>query len=207
VVKAEGTRKKDPVAQRQSQRANATVDVSTTKAHKSAPSLDNQNSPKSPWNSTSSPEHSTVSNPEFYLQTKSITPATHQNARPFRRMRILIDTPHGNLLARLATPPVRIGDEEQLLLGEVLEARQEFCGVCFLAPFPRAEGGGNAAGVGDVLAERETAVDVEGFVVRAGDGEVGVLLDETVCFLLEGADGLVVPPVGVVAVLIVVSAA
>lgn len=122
-------------------------------------------------------------------------------------MRILVDAPHGSLLPRLATPPVRIGDEEQLLLGEVLKARQEFCGVRFLAPFPGAEGGGNAAGVGDVFAERETTVDVDGFVVGAGDREVRVLLDETVGFLLEGVDGLVVPPVGVVAVLIVVSTA
>lgn len=121
-------------------------------------------------------------------------------------MWILIDAADGRLLPRLAAPPVGIGDEEQLLLGQVLQARQQFGRVCFLAPFPGAEGRGDAAGVGDVLAERETAVDVEGFVVRAGDGEVGVLLDEAVGFLFEGQDRLVVPPVGVVAVLIVVSA-
>lgn len=76
----------------------------------------------------------------------------------------------------------------------------------FLAPVPGAEGCGDAAGVGDVLAERETTVDVEGFVVWAGDCEFGVLLDEAVGFLFEGVDRLDVPPVGVIAVLIVVSA-
>lgn len=75
-------------------------------------------------------------------------------------MRILINAPYGSLLPRLPAPPVGIGDEEQLLLSEVLQARQEFCGVNLFAPFPSAEGCGEAAGVGDVLAQRETTVDV-----------------------------------------------
>lgn len=121
-------------------------------------------------------------------------------------MRILIDAADRRLLPRLAAPPVGIGDEEQLLLGEVLQAREEFGRVRLFALFPGAEGRGDAAGVGDVLAECEMAVDGEGFVVGARDGEVGVLLDEAVGFLLEGVDGGIVPPVGVVAVLIVVAA-
>lgn len=118
-----------------------------------------------------------------------------QDPRPLRRMRISIDPIDRRLLAALAAPPVAVAHEEQLILREVLQAREVLVFLDLAVGLPRLERGRETACVGDVLAEGEAAVDVEGLVVGAGDGVVVVLVYEALCALLECVDGAVGPPV------------
>lgn len=128
--------------------------------------------------------------------------------RPLGRMRVGVDSLNGRLLARLSAPPIRVRDEEQLVLREEFEAGQvqvqqwRLCGA-FL---PRGKRGSHTACVGYVFAQGELPVDVQGFAVAAFDGEVVVLIDEALGAVFEVGHGLVGPPVRVVAVLVVVAA-
>ena len=121
-------------------------------------------------------------------------------------MRIRVDPADGVLLARLAAPPVGVGHEEELVLREVLQAGEVLVGVLAGAAPPRLVRGGQPARVGDILAQREPPVDVQGLVVRSRDRELRVLVYEALGAILEGGDGGVGPPVCVVAVLVVVAA-
>ena len=121
-------------------------------------------------------------------------------------MRIGVDPANRILLSRLAAPPVRIRHEEQLILREVLEAGEVLVRFLVRLALPRLVGCRQPPSVGDVLAQRETAVDVQGLVVRPRDAELRVLVYEALCTFFEGGDGAVGPPVGVVPVLVVVAA-
>jgi hypothetical protein len=125
-------------------------------------------------------------------------------------MRIHINALNGRLLPALPAPPVRIADEEQLLVREVIQARQVLVRRRRrgrrLAALPRRKRRAHAPCVGDVLAERELAVDVQRLSPRALDGEFRVLLHEALRARLERRHGPVRPPVGVVAVLVVMAA-
>lgn len=111
-------------------------------------------------------------------------------------MRILIDFADGRFLPGLAAPPVRIGDEEHLVLGEILQTREQLRRAGLLELLPRGERGAQAARIGDILAQSEFAVHVQGLGVRAGDGEFMKLVDEALRLGLEGRDCFVVPPFG-----------
>ena len=131
-------------------------------------------------------------------------------------MRIYIDALNRRLLATLPTPPIRIAHEKQLLVAEMVQAGEVEVlrvagggggrGLRWLARLPCCEGCADAPCVGDVFAERELAVDVQGFLARSFDCEIRVLVDKTFCAGLEGRDGGVRPPVGIIAVLIVMAA-
>ncbi len=117
--------------------------------------------------------------------TKQTLQATYQDTSPHGCMRIAVYPVNCSLLSNLPAPPAGIRHEEELLLAKVLQARQKFCRVIFLSLFPGAERCAQAAGIRDVLAKCESTVDVERFVVRAGDGEVRVLFDKALCLFLE----------------------
>lgn len=74
------------------------------------------------------------------------------------------------------------------------------------ARLPRRESRAHAPGIGNVLAERELPIDVQGLVARAVDGEVRILAHEALGSLLKGFDRPVRPPVRVVPILVVVPA-
>lgn len=128
-----------------------------------------------------------------------------ENPSPLRRVGIGVDALDSRLLARLAAPPVGITNEEQLFLREEVQARQTEVGRLGGAFLPSLERGRQAACVGDILAQREAAVDVQRLAVGAFDREVRVLVDETLGFILEVRDRLICPPVRVVPVLVVVA--
>jgi hypothetical protein len=120
-------------------------------------------------------------------------------------MRIEVDSLNCRLLPRLTAPPIRIVDEEELFLGEEIQTREVLIGFLVGANFPCLKRGRETACIGDILAKREPAIDVKGFVIRSRDAEVRVLLDEALSVGFECRNGLVGPPVGVIAVLIVVA--
>lgn len=65
------------------------------------------------------------------------------------------------------------------------------------------ERGSQTTGVGNVLAQRQTTIDMEDLTTRAFDSKVGVLVDEALGSLLKGADCALVPPVRVVTGLVI----
>ena len=70
---------------------------------------------------------------------------------------------------------------------------------------PSHKRGAQAAGVSDVLPEGQPAVDVQSFVIWAGNGKVMVLIDEALCLVRESLNGLVIPPIGEISCLIKMS--
>ncbi len=141
-------------------------------------------------------------------------------------MRIRIDALDRRLPAALAAPPIRIADEEQLLVREVLQAGKILIPIpirriagpdggrrgrgrgrgALLPTLPRRKRRADAAGIRDVLAQRQPAVDMQGLAAGPGDGEGSILIDEALRAVLEGAHGARRPPVRVVAVRVVVAA-
>lgn len=65
------------------------------------------------------------------------------------------------------------------------------------------ERGSQTTGVGNVLAQRQTTIDMEDLIARAFDRKVGVLVDEALGSILKGADRALVPPVRVVTDLVI----
>lgn len=128
-----------------------------------------------------------------------------QDTSKFGRVGVQVDALDRGLLARLATPPIRIVDKEQLFLRKEVQPRQVLIRFLSRAFFPRLECRGQPTRVGDVLAQREFTVHVQGLVVRSRDREVGVLVDEALGSFFEVLDRGVGPPVREVAVLIVVT--
>lgn len=110
-------------------------------------------------------------------------------------MWVIVDIIDGLLLAGLATPPVGVEDEEELVVGEVIESRQTLVRSGLLPLFPRSEGGCNTARICNVLTQRQSAVDVQRSVV-ALDGEVVVLIDKAISPFIEFFDRAVCPPIG-----------
>jgi hypothetical protein len=121
-------------------------------------------------------------------------------------MRIRVDTVDRRLLPALAAPPVGVADEEELVLSEVFEAGQVLVRGFCSALLPRCKCGGYASGISDVLAKSQLAVDVQWLVIWSWDGVLGVLVYETFCAFFEAFNSAVGPPVGVVPVLIIVTA-
>ena len=66
-------------------------------------------------------------------------------------------------------------------------------------------GGSDPSCVGNVLAQCQTAIDVEGFRIGSGDCEFGVLVDEALGAFLKCCYCFLVPPIGEVASFVVVS--
>jgi hypothetical protein len=146
----------------------------------------------------------------FYLALEALLELTAirhgtKDASRLRCMRISVDPVDCCILARLAAPPVGVRDEEQLVLSEVLQARQVLRGLLCRSALPCLERCRESAGICDVLAQSETAIDVKRLAVRSRDGEVGILVNEAFGLCLEGFNRRVRPPVRVVAVLIVVT--
>lgn len=120
-------------------------------------------------------------------------------------MRIGVDPVDGLLLPCLPTPPIAVGDEEQLLLGKVLQSREEIGRTHIVALFPCEEGSAQTARIRNVLTQRQAPVDSERLAMRTGDREMMVLVDKTLRLVLECFDGVVVPPAGVVSSLVIMS--
>lgn len=120
-------------------------------------------------------------------------------------MFIGVNTLNRILLARLATPPVPIRDEEELLLGEMVQTRKILVRLLVSTSLPRLVGRRQATRIGNVLAKRQAPVDVERLAILSVHGEVGVLLDEALGSVFKSLDRLLRPPVRVVARLVVVS--
>lgn len=121
-------------------------------------------------------------------------------------MGIGIDTIDSSLLSRLATPPVGIADEEKLFLRKVVQTWKVFVWSFCLTLLPCCKRGSDTTCVGNILSQCETTVDMDGVAIWAFNGIVMVLIDETVCFLLECFHGTVGPPIRVVSILIVMPA-
>ena len=120
-------------------------------------------------------------------------------------MRITIDPLNSSLLPRLAAPEARVRDEEEFLLIERVQSGKHLVWRGIVVLLPCLVCSLQATGVGNVLTQCKFAVDVEGLIVRAGNGEVGVLVDETSCSFFKGCNGRVVPPIRVVSDLVVAS--
>jgi hypothetical protein len=142
---------------------------------------------------------------EALLELTAVCHGT-QDACPLGRMGVGVDSVDSVLLARLATPPVRIGNEEQLVLCEVLETREILVGLLVRATLPGLVGGRQSASIREVFTQCETAVDVERLVVWARHSEFRILVYEALGTFFERVDCGVRPPVCVVSVLVVVSA-
>lgn len=121
-------------------------------------------------------------------------------------MGVLVDPIDGAFLTDLAAEEAGVCDEEHLLLGVLLQAREELPGFFFFDLFPGVEGGAQPARVCNVLAQCQPAVDVQLLALRVEDREVGILVHEAFRLLLESSDGSVVPPVRVIARLVIVAA-
>lgn len=59
--------------------------------------------------------------------------------------------------------------------------------------------------IGNVLAQCQLSVDVKSFAFGIENREVGILLDETIRLGLESLYCLVIPPICVVAILVIVT--
>ena len=116
-----------------------------------------------------------------------------QNARKFGGMRVEVDSLNCRLLPRLPAPPIGVVDKEQLFLRKEVQSGKIL--VCFFgaALLPRLECSRQATRISDILAQCKATVNMQGLVTGPGDSEVGVLLDETFCSLLEVFDCLVGP--------------
>lgn len=134
--------------------------------------------------------------------------APYLNSGRFGGMRVFIDRTDGRLLGSPATPPIRIRDKEKLLLGKVLQPGQERIRGRLITLLPRMERRRQAACVSDVLAQRKTSVHVERrrVWVRSRNGEIRVLVDETLGPFFERFDRVVIPPIRIIAGLIIMSA-
>jgi len=131
---------------------------------------------------------------------------TYHNSRRLRRVWIVVDGANRGLFRRLTAPPACIRNEEELLLGKAAQTWKHGIGRSVVSLLPRVECRPQTAGIGNVLTQGETTVHVEWLGVRSGNGEVGILIDEALGPLLKGLDGSVVPPICVVACLVVMSA-
>lgn len=111
-----------------------------------------------------------------------------QYANVFRTVRIGVDPVDCIFFARLAAPPVRVGDEEQLVLSEVLQTWQVLVRLLVSAALPGLVGGSQTASISNVLAQCETSVHVEGLAIGSRHRELRILIDKTFGALLETLD-------------------
>jgi ribulose 1,5-bisphosphate synthetase/thiazole synthase len=121
-------------------------------------------------------------------------------------MGIVIDRLLSRLLGSLPTPPITIRDEEQLLFAKRFQAREVKIRLNVVVLLPCMVRSRQTSGIGDVLAQCQSSVHVEDLVVRPSDGKLGILINKALSTVFECFDSLVVPPVGVISTLIVVSA-
>lgn len=101
---------------------------------------------------------------------------------------------------------VGVGDEEELLLGEVRETGQALLDDAFVVLLPhvvRLERRAYAGIVGDVLAQR--LAPVERLPARVGHLDCVVEVDEALGLVVEVVERRLVPPVAHVAVRVVVT--
>lgn len=122
-----------------------------------------------------------------------------QDPRPLRRMPVRVDTGHRRLRALLTAPPIRVAHEEELALSKVLQAREVgrcvwVAAVCGAAGSPGLEQRRDPAGVGDVITQRQPAVDVQKPAIGPWNRKVGVLVYEALGQFRERLGRLVVPP-------------
>lgn len=130
---------------------------------------------------------------------------TYLNSVRSRAVRVRVDPPDSLLLPRLPTPGQPIGEEEDLLLREVIKTRKNKILLLIISAAPRLEGSSETASIGDVLTEGELPVDGQIAILRR-DGIVVILLHEAVCLVLEGLDSGLIPPVAIVTILVIVPA-
>lgn len=130
---------------------------------------------------------------------------TNDNTCRLRRMGIIIDRLLGRLLSRLSTPPVTIGDKEQLLFSELLQTRKVKVRLGVVVFLPSVERGSQTTSVGDVLAQCQPSVHMKDLAVRTSNVKVRILVNKALSSFFECIDGLIVPPVSIVSSLIVVS--
>ena len=117
-------------------------------------------------------------------------------------MWVSIDTIDSLFLSGMATPEVGVGDEKNLLFGIAMEARQKLGWMVPLALFPCFETSAQSSSISDILPQSQSTIDVQRLVVGTRHGELVVLVNETLGFLFERFNGLVVPPVREVPILI-----
>jgi hypothetical protein len=121
-------------------------------------------------------------------------------------MRIRVDGTDGRFLGGLTAPPVGVGDKEKLFFGKMLQTRQQGVRGSGIPLLPSVKSRRQSSGVSEILTQCQTSVHVQWFGVgiRAWNGEIRVLVNEALGSLLEGFDGLIVPPVGVISGLVIV---
>ena len=95
---------------------------------------------------------------------------------------------------------------EQLLMAEVVEAWKILVRHGLLALFPRRKRGSNTTGIRNILAKGEPSVYMERLAVVALDCEFGIFIDEAFGAFLKRGHGSIGPPVGIVAILVEMTA-
>lgn len=87
----------------------------------------------------------------------------------------------------------------------MLETRQELRRLFCFDRFPGVKRSAQSTGIGNIFAKGQSTVDVKLLALGIEDREIGVLIHETLRLLLESIDGLVIPPVGVVSILVIMT--
>ena len=137
--------------------------------------------------------------------TEYPTEETYQDTSKERRVWIDIYSPDLLFQPCLSAPPVPIRDEEELLLREVLQPRQQLRRALGLASLPRGESGTHAACIRDILTQGQTPIDGNGLACGIGNIVCMVLVYEALGFGFKGFDCGIVPPIRIVTRLVVVT--
>lgn len=120
---------------------------------------------------------------------------THKDASPCWGMGVSVDKIDRRLWPCLPAPPIRIRDEEHLLLREVLETRQELFGILFVMLLPCCECGIQTTHISDILTQSESSIDVQWLAIWVWYSEIVVLINEALGLFFESFDGLIIPPI------------
>ena len=137
--------------------------------------------------------------------TAAVVDLTYNDSCTFRCMRVVVDGSLCRLVGRLATPPIGVRDEKQLLLAEHRQSGQNSIRRCLVSLLPCMVRGPDTSCIGNVLAQCQTAIDVERFRIGPGDCEFGVLIDEALGTFLKCCYCFLIPPIGEVASFVVMS--
>lgn len=120
-------------------------------------------------------------------------------------MGIVVDGFPSSLQGGFAAPPISIGDEEELLFGELGQSGQLRVRRCLFTLLPGMKRRPNTASVCNILTKRKASIHMERFGVLARHSELGILVHKALCTLLKPFDRFLIPPVGIVSGFIIVS--